>query len=289
MSIPTTRRTGHNPATLTVVTGQPGADLGPVAAYLGRNLRDGLAIRVVDSDARSETKHTSPDPTRPGEAVALSVLPSAWQNPDTNLGVVYTGWVDSGLRDDLEALDRLGLNPAHRLTVQHHGVPRGETGGPTVWVPMPVEIGNLAEHARDSVLRGSAESSRSVLIEAGDGLNILQALSALGLAPWGPHIEHLDFWMVFDADRTADPVAEARRLVTLNGGPIPHMNLAIVNAQEYIPRLAGIDTNGFHDMPDDLGDQVDGALNALTIDIMKKSGVEVLLLGTGGTTILDLR
>jgi len=215
-----------NPATVTVVTAFPGTNIGGVCAHLGRNLRDGLTIRTVVSHyvppSGAHADHVSPSPYPPPwpadqpdrlgrddrQAVLLHALPSAWQHPDTNLGVAYTDRPDGGLRGDLDQFDLLGLNPAHRVTVQVGKAVRGvhlPSGLKGAFIPLPVEVGDLAAQARDSVLRGSADGSRHVLIEAGDGQTFLDALATVGLPPWSEHIDWLRMWLVVDAGRPCGP------------------------------------------------------------------------------------
>lgn len=196
---------------LIVVTGPPGVDIGPAAARLAARppIGDGLAVRVINS-TNGGWAHTSPDPyhrhtldeaTRcTGTAddpctenrVRLRYLPSAWQNPDTNLGVVFTGHPHVGLNPDLIEMDKLGLDPSHRVTVQANGImSKGFT------YPSPVEMGDVGAHARDAVLRAGGR----VLIEAGEGMTHLEALGALRLPPWAPWIRWLSLWSVFDVDQ----------------------------------------------------------------------------------------
>jgi hypothetical protein len=291
---------------LTVVTGPPGVDIGPVAARLGRGLDDGFAIRVVRSDADS-APHTSPDPHHrhvgdpriaqaPGSigAVRLSVLPSAWQDPQTNLGVVWTGVPDLGLVEDIRTLDALGLNPAHRVTVQH--------GNPwrrwPLSIPEPVEVGNVGVQARDAVLRAGGR----VLVEAGDGQTFLQALTTVGIPPWASWIGHLDRWIVIDAadgsdDLVGDPATLAavlpgavqRHVEQLDGssgayggiGGMPTLKVALMNAQLLIPGIAAHDYNVATSDGDEPSEEARAALCTLLDAVADRTGVEVHLIGTG--------
>jgi len=274
--------------TVTVVTGPPGVDVGPVAARLGRGLRDGLAIRTVVSDG-SDVAHASPNPYgSPADSVALSVLPSAWQHPDTNLGIAYTGeprW----LTDDLGRLNRLG----HRVTVQH----RGDYGAGLI-IPAPVEIGDLAAAARDSVLRMGGR----VLIEAGDGQTAQDAMHTVGLAPWAAYIGRLDIWVVLDVTTTAPGPEEAlERLlvdagaqVQANGGPRDGSGdggvsiwIAVLNAHRLpgLGALAGVDTV-IGDEPPPLDTAV--AVGTLLDRCRRATGTWPALLGTGPSTFIDL-
>lgn len=207
-----------NPATVTVVTGPLGVDIGPAAAWLARSLGDGLAVRTVQPGTLR--RRTSPVPPNMRslrnltvDTVDLHAVPSAWQNPDTNLGVAVgtigrsvAGYVDTldGIRDDLLNFERLGLNPAYRLTVQ------GVSPAHHIWPG--VEYGDLATIARDSVLRASAGGSRHVLIEAGDGQTFLDAVNTVGLQPWAC-IDHLDLQFVVDAGAGADVLAQQLAVV----------------------------------------------------------------------------
>lgn len=324
---------GTNPARLTVVTGPAGVDIGPVAAHLGRDLGDGLAIRTVVS-GRPPYPHTSPDPhhrhTLDGTTgcrgtgddpcmtnrVRLLVLPSAWQNPDTNLGVAYTG-IPVRLPTDLGTLDALGLHPGHRVTVQHdmHWL-NGDQGA----VPAPIEVGNLAEHARDSIWRGARDehSSRHVLVEAGDGQTFLDALHTAGIPPWTPYVEHIELWMVLDA-RTDWPAEVGDGAVELatdrltariggevfrnGGGPVDKhgitMRVAVLNVDRLVPGLAGKTTAGLAERtgPDHAAitadDQAVDQLARLLVTISNTTGASITpVLFTTGTDpgcILDLR
>jgi hypothetical protein len=291
---------------LTVVTGPPGVDIGPAVAKLGTGLDDGFAVRVVRSDA-PDTPHTSPDPfhARPVAddrvaqgpsrigAVRLSVLPSAWQDPQTNLGVVWTGELDLGLTEDLHTLESLGLNPAHRVTVQLGGQLRQQPW--RVSIPAPVEVGNVGVQARDAVLRAGGR----VLVEAGDGQTFLQALATVGIAPWAKWIDHLDRWIVLDV---LDGMT-ARDVVTIVGaavdefdgssgaysgiGSMSTLRVALMRAQHLIPGLAGRDYN----VAADSGDAPymdDGLALADLLDVVAdRTGVEVHLLGTGVWTWIE--
>lgn len=299
-----------NPATLTVVTGSAGTDLGPVAAYLGRDLGDGLAVRTVVSERTDvATPHSSPNPHPYGPGglalppvVHLDVLPSAWQDPHTNLGVVYTGAIDSTLRNDVYSMAQLGLDPSHRLTVQHQGVPRGVVG---TFVPVPIEVGDVGQQARDAVLRGAAGGSRHVLVEAGDGQTFLDALHTLGLPPWSPHIDELALWLVLDAARLVsgasgliDISGMAAAAVAAQGGGtngrrerMPVLHLALLNAQILVPALAGVDSAAFNITPAEggtVGEDVADAVGAAIFAIEQRAGASVGLLGTGPGAFIDL-
>lgn len=283
--------------TVAVVTGPDGHDVGPVAAWLGYGLRDGLAVRTVAStgshyDRRGAHCHASPNPHGiPGERVVpLYALPSAWQNPDTNLGVAYTGVPNRDLAFDIQTLNDLGLNPAHRVTVQHHSGYGIEHFRETGAIPAPVEVGDLAAQARDSVLRG-ADGSRQVLVEAGDGQTFLDALHTLGLPPWSPHIHRLELWLVFDvaavlgADGarrglplTEQLTAEVARQGGGRGVRGAAVRLALRNAHTLIPGLAGL--NG-EDFDDRLTDADAEALADLVNDAESATGTRVGLVTTG--------
>ncbi len=177
-------------AHLDIVTGPPGVDIGEAVAAIGGAIDDGLAIRVVNSVAPGDG-HTSPDPFHGADAtVRLRYLPSAWQDPQTNLGVLFTGPARVALTDDIHTMAALGLDPSHRLTVQSlAGALRyGYT------YPTPIEVGNLGVHARDAVLRAGGR----VLVEAGNGMTHLEAIAALRLPPWAPGIDQLTLWNVLD-------------------------------------------------------------------------------------------
>lgn len=289
------------PSRLTVITGPEGVDIGPVAAHLGRHLDDGLAIRVINYSAMS---HTSPDPyhgqtgsTRFDErpltvgAVRLRVLPSAWQDPQTNLGVVYDGPANEDLTEDLHTMDALGLNPAHRVTVQHR-----PDGVSPMSILDPVEVGNLGIIARDSVLRAGGR----VQIEAGDGRTLLSALATVGIPPWAEWIDHLDRWIVLDgmdmtfantALKGVDALtASVRHAVDqLDGssgaygmqGDTQTLRVALLNAQMLIPGIAAHDYNARTDEGDTLTDE-DGETLAQMLDrVTDTTGVEIHLIGTG--------
>lgn len=304
--------------TVTIVTGPIGVDVGPVAARLGQGLRDGLAIRTIA--AGGSTQASSPLPydaihTPTGRRVQpnrvlLYTLPSAWQNPDTNLGIAYEVQNSPLLGNvDLPRLDLLGLHPGHRVTVQ-------SPTRSTIHVPPPVEVGNLAEAARDSVLRTGGR----VLIQAGDGQTAQDALQIVGLPPWSAHIRRLDIWIVLDAqlalDRTAglnEAAAHARghllntaaAEVRRNGGPFAdpdetgavNLWLAVTNAHT-LPGLEGL--AGFDSVvgDDELERQLEHgsatavALGELLDEFRDKTGTFPMLLGTGwpsgGPTFFDL-
>lgn len=302
---------------LTVITGPRGADIGPVAAKLGRGLDDGFAIRVVRSNVTGDTPHTSPDPFHRhtlDEAtgcrgtgddpcsmnfVKLSVLPSAWQDPQTNLGVVYDAQPDTGLEGDVHTLDALGLNPAHRVTVQCADRHRLDSS-----IPAPVEVGNVGVQARDAVLRAGGR----VQIEAGDGQTFLQALATVGLPPWASWIGHLDRWIVLDVDlmsvnlrgtpqehgTTVSGVVQ-RVVEQLDGSSGAYHNgqylggvtlrVALMNAQLLIPGIAAHDYNVATGEGDIIGEGTEGeavgALTKLLDAVTDKTGVEIHLMGTG--------
>jgi hypothetical protein len=274
--------TGH-PATVQVVTGLTGTDVGPFCAWLGRDLEDGLAVRVVRSnpdgplDRRGAFTHVSRTGFEPGHLVAaptgfgaqtgaqvglapvpLWCLPSAWQHPDTHLGVLFTGAVTRDLVFDVETLRGMGVDVRHRLTVQHTGIPAGYGG---LLVPHPIDVAPLAEIARDSVLRGSAARPRRVLVEAGDGWTPTEALGALGLPPDSPHIDVLELWLVVNAEHaiaaaglkgaatdyttllgavTAAANAAVRHCGLPAGGRVrPSVRVALANVQAVLPGVAG--------------------------------------------------
>jgi hypothetical protein len=295
------------PSRLTVITGPPGVDIGPATGFLGRGLDDGLAVRVVRSGRHGliDQPHTSPDPFHrihgaPGHtfgavgAVRLSVLPSAWQDPQTNLGVMFDGAPVRNLKDDIEILDALGLNPAHRLTV-------GSMAGSVAWVEHPAEVGNVGVQARDAVLRAGGR----VLVEAGDGQTFLQALATVGIPPWANWIGHLDRWIVLDAairagiPDTADladylPGAIQHTVEQLDGssstygqyqsgtGPDgPTLRVALMNAQHLIPGIAGHDYNTATDVGDPIDDAPARQLALLLDAVAERTGVEIHLIGTG--------
>lgn len=291
---------------LTVITGPEGVDIGPVAAHLGRGLDDGFAIRVVRSGA-DDIPHTSPDPHHGGittggrvGAVRLSVLPSAWQDPQTNLGVVWTGDPDLGLTRDLRTLDALGLNPAHRITVQLGG--RAHTQPWRVSIPGPVEVGNVGVQARDSVLRAGGR----VQVEAGDGQTFMQALTTVGIPPWASWIGHLDRWIVLDAALSSEGLTRNPEfLATMLPGAIQHvieqldgssgtyggfnpagpdgptLRVALLNGQLLVPDLAGHDYSIATDAGDAPPMDTGLALADLLDTVVERTGVEIHLIGTG--------
>lgn len=285
---------------LTVVTGPPGVDIGPAVAKLGAGLDDGMAVRVVRSNVTRDTPHTSPDPyhreeARPGSigAVRLSVLPSAWQDPQTNLGVVYDAQPDYGLTEDVETLATLGLNPSHRLTVQSNIES-------IIHVRPPIEAGNVGVQARDAVLRAGGR----VLIEAGDGQTFLQALATVGISPWADWIGHLDRWIVLDmldeaerhGARTGNLTRDLPGIVSqavdeLDGSSGAYhsgqhlggvtLRVALMNAQLAIPGLAGHDYNVATGEGDIIGEEAVDQLVKLLDTIADRTDVEVHFLGTG--------
>lgn len=338
----TTART--NQARLTVVTGPAGVDIGPVAAHLGRDLGDGLTVRtVVSGPGRTIAQHTSPIPDYvPAELSALAPgsmggqyqqvtgvlpgrvllfhLPSAWQNPDTNLGVAYSGPVMHQIALDFDRLHHLGVHPGHRVTVQRRPGP-GDwiNGSGDALVPRPVQFGDLAEHARDSVWRGAEGSNRHVLVEAGEGQTFLDALHTVGIPPWTPHVERVELWTVLDA-RTDWPTSREAGTVELatarftarigaevfrNGGMTGigpttgmrgmTMRVAVLNVDALIPGLAGRTTADVADLTPgaDVGDQVVGQLADLLVTISNNAGSNITpVLFTTGTdpgSIIDLR
>jgi hypothetical protein len=283
---------------LTVVTGPPGVDIGPATAKLGIGLNDGLAIRVVRSGRYGliDHPHTSPDPHHTIErdglgrigAVRLDVLPSAWQDPQTNLAVVFDGAPVRNLADDLHVLDALGLNPAHRLTID-------STAKSVAWVTPPVEVGDVGVHARDAVLRAGGR----VLVEAGDGQTFLQALATVGIPPWAEWIDHLDRWLVLDVrhgmtlddvvaaigaavnefDGSSGTYGEHRSGSTGPDGPT--LRVALMNTQFVIPGLAGHDYNTATDVGDPIDMLPAGRLAHLLDAVAERTGVQVHLVGTG--------
>lgn len=306
-------------ATVTVVTGPTGHDIGPFTAWKAATDRigDGLAVRV--HPARNVWEPSAPthlSPTPPGSCwqapavgagsgepvtqMPLHCLPSAWQDPQTNLGVAFAGAVDTGFNTDLFVLDRLGLAPHHRVTVQL-GRP-GRDGDGREMVPEPVELGNLAVQARDAVLRSSpASGSRYVLVEAGDGQTFLDALATLGLPPWDPAIDRLVLWLVLDVmhmvgttftaaeDRirfTAEhAAAEAARQGggRMAGALHAAMRIALVNVQAIVPGMAGL---GEHEtrVAEHLGgapEQVVAQLGQALDTIEARTGVAVGAIHTG--------
>ena len=322
---------------LAVITGPAGVDIGPAAAYLGRDLGDGLAVRTVVSHALGNLAtyhplHGSPipdyvpahlhaldehgEPVHTGIApgrIELYNLPSAWQHPDTNLGVAYSGLAGYHLTVDLDRLDQLGMHPAHRVTVQ-----RRDTD-PTIFkpdlgnIPEPVELGDLAAHARDSVLRAGGR----VLIEAGDGQTFADALHIVGIPPWASYIRQLDLYVVVDAAavlsgspiaapaaggidpaHTAALVAAVGQEVRRNGGPVVDeaplsMPTVIMGLDRLIPGLRGIYGRIDDDTPTiDMADRE--TLGSLLDVIDAQYGTWALLLGTGidargRHTFIDLR
>lgn len=313
--------------TVTVVTGPTGVDIGPVAAWLGRDLGDGLAIRTVVSPAIGISRvgaHEHDSPSPPGTAylrtgqpmprVPLWNLPSAWQNPDTNLGVAYTGAVTGDLAHDIETLRGIGWDPSHRLVVSRHGGQDNATGDHRV--PHPVEIGDLAEAARDSVLRAADGGSRHVLIEAGDGQTIIDAFRAVGLAQFDPSIKVLRLWLVVNAEAWGSvepehnppggPVARiladavigaARELAVANdiaslvpgppGGARVTASLAVLNGHLLLPQLAGVDTHTFLNTSQVPTTDAD-AFNDLVTTLTKQSSLHVGWFGTGPDTFLTI-
>jgi len=289
-----------NPATVIAVTGPAGHDIGPAAAWLGRNLGDGLAVRIVPS-SDGLTPHTSPNPYPVADppdsgSVVLWCLPSAWQHPDTNLGVVYTGAPTGDLRIDLNTLRDLGVDAGHRVTVQHGGFATrdGEPIGHPL--PAPVEVGNLAEIARDSVLRGAGRH-RTVLLEAGDGQTFLDAFHAFGLAPWNTHIDVLELWVVIDVAQCeanvgglGAAVAAQIEVARQGGGHNRHgarpasMYLALRNVHTLVPELAGLNSARFARDPEDGGEvseAVADRVGAMLTVIEHRAGARVHALSTG--------
>lgn len=193
-----------NPATVTIVTGPPGADIGPAVADTAQRigLGDGMAIRIVISghdpiDRSGTTLHTTRHPDLNSRLpIPLWALPSAWHNPDTNLGVIYTGRCTRDVLFDVDTLDSVGPDVTHRLTVQHHGVP--DTTG--AYIRHPIETGNVGKAARDSVLR--AAGNRNVLIEAGNGMSFAEALKTV----W-PDVTDHQYIDVIDRIWVGDPEA----------------------------------------------------------------------------------
>lgn len=318
-------------AILSVVTGPAGHDIGPVCAELGRDLGDGLTIRTIISDGRTgvfgtgdrNTAHEHHSPTPPGTVVVkggvnkgreiphtiLWALPSAWQNPDTNLGVAFTGPATRDLAFDVDTLAEIGWNPSHRVTVSHSGFPAADVARArdvaVVVIPMPIEIGPLDVVARDAVLRGAAGGSRRVLIEAGDGQTFLGALNTVGpgVSPWSPHIDRLDLWLVVDAAVVLDGapisagaatklvVAKVRDEVARQGGGVnrrgermPALKLAILGADLLIPAITGHTDETFNTEPANGGTVTDTEaidVGKAIADIEHRTGARIGLLGTG--------
>lgn len=246
---------------LTVVTGASGIDIGPAVAQLGVDVADGMAVRIIDS-TRHRVPHTSPDPyhRRRDETVSevtaehpddlwttgqvrLRYLPSAWQDPQTNLGIVFPH-AARPIGDDLHTMSALGLDPSHRLTVQGklHTLSPGHT------YPLPIEPGDVGVQARDVLRTGGR-----VIVEAGAGMTFLDALAALNLSPWAPWIDDLDLWAVIDASAALqalapgeplDLPAAAREAVDRAGGPADArstttVRVAVVEGQMLIPSERG--------------------------------------------------
>jgi hypothetical protein len=261
---------------LTVVTGPAGVDIGPATAAIGAGVGDGLAVRVID-DYWGGTPHTSPDPfhfvgEKPG-AVRLRHLPSAWQNPDTNLGVVFTQGPMS-FTDDLHTMDALGLDPSHRLTVQSltHPLNRAFT------YPLPIEPGDVGVHARDAVLRAGGH----VLIEAGSGMSHLDAITALRLPPWAPWIGRIDLWTVFDVHRMIERSApgeriDAERIGVTVAGELTALGGSV--SASAVPLRSQVVILGLEALPDlDPGTVVD------EVYIRTEGGVDAISLGLQGVS-----
>lgn len=287
--------------TVTVITGPPGVDIGPAVAHIGRNLGDGLAVRTVRSEPelanglafsrRGSHDHTGPVPGYFGGTLAegyrehglpLWNVPSCWQNPDTNLGVAYTGAVTRDLAFDCHTLEEIGCDVKHRLTVQYRAVTRAGA----LSVPPPIEVGDLGTAARDSVLRGADGGSRHVLVEAGDGQTFIDAMQAVGLAPNSPHIERLDRWLVVNAPL---PDTDGRKFVhdigqelIVNGGgrhaadgtpqPARGVQLAVLGLHRLFPQVTGLDT------PDGLAGEREAV--AWLLDVSGATGARVTLIST---------
>lgn len=299
--------------TVIAVTGPAVHDIGPAAAHLGRNLGDGLAVRIVPDNRHTLAPHTSPNPyagqvvagvgTHPA-VVELECLPSAWQDPHTSLGIVYaTGGRDGGgepgdeLPSDLAALDRLGLHPGHRVTVDAPGLRY------RAQVPPPVEVVSephgLAVIARDSVLRGAGEH-RTVLLEAGDGMPFLDAFHAFGLPPWSTHIGLLELWVALDVARIrqlvgglvaalrAEHVANAARVEVArqggghnrDGAQLASMFIALRNIQLIIPELAGVGAARFNDTAA-VSEEIVDRLATFTTVVERRAGALVGAVSTG--------
>lgn len=293
------------PARLTVITGPPGADVGPVTAIVGAGLDDGFAIRVLDSATRNtmDTRHRSPNPHHRRSAdggttsVMLDALPAAWQDPLTNLGVVWTGAPDVGLRRDIEDLEALGLNPSHRVTVQWK-TPYPSVISSAAVVPPPVEVGDVGTQARDSVLRSGGQ----VLVEAGDGMTSMQALTALNLPPWATWVHQLDLWVVLDVRHAADLDEAARQAETAvhqwtggaprgahraDGGGRERLRIAVYGLPELLPELTGV-TDGAV-----VFDGFGSKFSRFDDQVMERTGGLLALVHTGATVAdqrwLDLR
>jgi hypothetical protein len=316
---------------LTVVTGPERVDVGPVAAHLGRNLGDGLAVRIARTERVRNREHTSPDPhhrhtldpatcngtggdTCSMNDVGLWVLPSAWQNPDTNLGVAFDGEKPSrDLAFDLDTLGKLGISLAHRVTVHRAGAAPSGWRAPDSVVPHPVEFGDLAVHARDSIWRGADDAaSRQVLIEAGDGRTFLSALDAVGIPPWSPHIDRLDLWIVVDCAQAGQildhgdgdgdglmrsvPELVVQAVETSGGAvgswrhPAVTLRCALINVHTLIPGIAGVTGDLSGPFPERYLDP-DGAdahrLYDMVGAIEEQAGVQAQIVGTGTHTFID--
>jgi hypothetical protein len=290
--------TSDNPATVTVVTGPLGHDIGHVTAYLGRNLGDGLAIRTVQPSTLRRRR--TPNPYGAPHTIDLGALPSAWQNPDTNLGVAVApqrfnspvGLVDTldQIRDDISYLERAGLSPAHRLTVQ------GASGAHHIWPA--VEYGDLAAAARDHVLRASAGGSRQVLVEAGDGQTFLDAFGTVGLPPWSPHIERLELWLVLDIARLVSGASGAIDIsgmigeeVARQGGgtngrgeQMPVLRVALCGFHILVPEVYGHGSAPFALSPEQGGPvskEAADRVGDIITTVEQRAGTVVGLLGTG--------
>lgn len=97
-----------------IVGGQAGSEgKGAVAAYLARELRDGLAIRVAGPNAG----HSAVDDN--GTKWALRQIPvAAVTNPDANLAIAAGSEIDlQVLTDEIERLEDGGHKIRHRLTI----------------------------------------------------------------------------------------------------------------------------------------------------------------------------
>lgn len=284
--------------TVTVVTGPAGVDTAPVVVHLARHLDDGLAIRVTDPFANPDRPASVRRPLADGPA--LYVLPSiVFACPDANLGVV--GGSRTGIQRDIEAVEQRGATVRHRLHVDSFNGERADRIQRLYFDGLG-EVGDLAVHARDSVLR----MGDHVFVEAADGQTVDRALDLAGAGSWLPYVRRVDRWVcvdvaaVLDAASTTGPDVDrhtaVRRaihdeVIIRNGGPVVGTydapRVALINIDAYMPELAGVDNQRLND-EESVPDRVVDVLNSFTKYVYTAFGVTVDLLTTGRGTVIDL-